>query len=40
MIAPMVIVKPVNPDTFVLITAGSDGLFGTADDIANFEETR
>jgi len=28
--------KPVNPETFVLIAAGRDGLFGTGDDITNF----
>ena len=29
--------KPINPDTFILISAGFDGLYGTEDDIANFE---
>ena len=28
--------KPVNADTFLLISAGVDGLYGTADDVANF----
>ncbi len=28
---------PVNKDTFLLISAGPDGRYGTADDIANFE---
>ena len=28
--------KPVNADTFLLISAGIDGLYGTADDLANF----
>jgi len=28
---------PHNPDTYLLISAGADGLYGTADDIANFE---
>jgi len=28
---------PHNPDTYLLITPGADGLYGTADDIANFE---
>ncbi len=29
-------VWPHNPDSFLLISAGADGKFGTADDIANF----
>jgi len=29
--------RPYNPDTFILMTAGRDGEFGTADDICNFE---
>jgi len=29
--------RPMNPDTFVLISAGKDGRYGTGDDIANFE---
>lgn len=29
--------KPVRADTFILISAGLDGLYGTADDICNFE---
>lgn len=30
------VVKPYNPDSFLLIAAGRDGLFGTADDVRNF----
>jgi len=30
-------VRPVNAERFILITAGKDGVFGTADDVANFE---
>ena len=29
--------RPIRPDTFLLISAGYDGLYGTADDICNFE---
>ncbi|UCD49068.1 MAG: hypothetical protein JSW27_16225 [Phycisphaerales bacterium] len=29
--------RPYNPDKFILISAGYDGLYGTADDICNFE---
>jgi hypothetical protein len=29
--------EPHNPKTYLLISAGADGVFGTADDIANFE---
>jgi len=29
--------RPVRPDSFLLISAGYDGLYGTADDICNFE---
>jgi len=29
--------RPVNPDTFLLIAAGVDGRYGTADDVVNFE---
>ena len=29
--------RPHNVDTFTLLSAGVDGLFGTADDVANFE---
>ncbi|MCE5340379.1 MAG: type II secretion system GspH family protein [Planctomycetaceae bacterium] len=29
--------RPVRPDSFLLISAGSDGLYGTSDDICNFE---
>jgi type II secretory pathway pseudopilin PulG len=28
--------KPVNPDSFLLISAGADGLWGTNDDVTNF----
>ncbi len=28
--------RPYNPNTYLLITAGSDGVFGTSDDIDNF----
>ncbi len=28
---------PYRPDTYFLITAGYDGLYGTADDILNFD---
>ena len=28
--------KPYNPKTFILISAGSDGVFGTKDDVTNF----
>ena len=28
---------PVNKDTYLLISSGADGLYGTADDVANFE---
>ena len=31
-------VVPVNPDRFVLISAGKDRLYGTADDVTNFEK--
>ena len=27
---------PFNPDRFLLISAGRDGLYGTSDDIRNF----
>lgn len=30
-------VRPFRPDTFILISAGPDGLYGTKDDICNFE---
>ncbi len=30
--------KPVNPDTYLLISAGPDGIYGTNDDINNFQE--
>lgn len=29
--------SPYNPETYILLSAGPDGLFGTADDIANYE---
>ena len=29
--------RPVRPDSFLLISAGYDGLYGTSDDICNFE---
>jgi len=29
--------RPYNPDTFILMTAGHDGIYGTEDDICNFE---
>lgn len=29
--------KPYNPSTFILISAGYDGIYGTKDDIANFD---
>lgn len=29
--------KPYRPDTYILLSAGPDGLYGTKDDIANFE---
>lgn len=29
--------RPLRADTFILISAGPDGLYGTADDICNFE---
>jgi hypothetical protein len=29
--------KPYRADTFILLSAGPDGLYGTKDDIANFE---
>jgi len=30
------IFMPHNAETFILLSAGPDGLFGTEDDIANF----
>lgn len=30
------IVRPYNPDTYILISAGPDGYYGTADDIHNY----
>ncbi|MBL7186604.1 MAG: hypothetical protein ISS70_09780 [Phycisphaerae bacterium] len=29
--------KPHRADTFILLSAGPDGLYGTADDITNFD---
>jgi len=29
--------KPHRPDTYILLSAGADGLYGTPDDITNFE---
>jgi hypothetical protein len=29
--------RPYNADRFILISAGKDGLYGTADDICNFD---
>lgn len=31
------VVRPFRPDSFLLITAGEDGLYGTTDDVNNFE---
>lgn len=36
--AVTVIDKPHNPNTYILISAGVDGLYGTRDDVYNFEE--
>ncbi len=30
-------IRPVNPDTFILVSPGDDGLYGTEDDIKNFD---
>jgi hypothetical protein len=30
------VATPHRPDSFILLSAGADGLFGTADDVANF----
>lgn len=32
------ILKPVKADTFILISAGNDGLYGTEDDVTNFRD--
>jgi prepilin-type N-terminal cleavage/methylation domain-containing protein len=32
------IVRPFNPDTYLLITPGKDGIYGTRDDVNNFEQ--
>ncbi len=29
--------RPYRPDSFILLSAGYDGLYGTADDVCNFE---
>ena len=29
--------RPCNPDTYILISAGFDGVYGTGDDIVNYE---
>jgi hypothetical protein len=29
-------VRPYNPDTYILISAGYDGIYGTKDDVTNF----
>jgi len=31
------LMRPVRPDSFLLISAGNDGLYGTKDDICNFD---
>ena len=28
--------KPHNPSTYIIISAGTDGIFGTKDDVTNF----
>ena len=33
---PATTLRPANPDTFLLISAGVDGRYGTADDVVNF----
>ncbi len=30
-------VKPYNPKTYILMSAGPDGVFGTKDDVTNFQ---
>lgn len=32
-----IVIRPYNPESFILISAGKDGLFGTKDDINNFK---
>lgn len=32
------VVKPLSPDTFILISAGEDGIYGTDDDVTNFKK--
>jgi hypothetical protein len=32
----MVWPRPVKADTFILLSAGKDGIYGTLDDVANF----
>lgn len=31
------LIRPYRPDSYLLISAGPDGLYGTADDIANYD---
>ncbi len=31
------VIKPLNPETFLLMSAGNDGVFGTDDDVSNFK---
>ena len=33
-----IVKKPYNEDTFILLSAGKDGLYGTADDVFNFDK--
>ncbi len=33
-------VRAIKPDTYMLITAGRDGLYGTADDVNNFDPSK
>lgn len=30
-------VKPINPETYILMSAGQDGIYGTEDDVANYK---
>jgi len=34
-IPPTQPLRPVNPDTYLLISPGADGLYGTPDDLSN-----
>ena len=34
------VIKPVKPDSYLLISAGHDGLYGTPDDVNNFKGAR